>query len=65
MINSSIVGGIGTYREYEHKLLQAIREVIKYRRFLVSSDNFQMVNVGNCYVVVDNGQIYIGEYDGK
>ena len=54
-INSNIVV------DTKYKYLWTIEEVIKHRKFLVDDGDFQMVNRGNCYVIVDNGQIYIGE----
>lgn len=47
--------------------MQWIKEIIKYRKFIVPSDDvFEVVYVGNCYMAVVNGQIYIGEcYENK
>lgn len=43
--------------------VQIAKELIKYRKFLVCVDNFEILSIGNCFMVVTNGQIYIGEYE--
>jgi len=43
--------------------LQTIKETIKHRKFLIDDGNFEMMCMENCYIIVVNGQIYIGEYN--